>query len=45
MKVQANDYVIAENILNALAYGVPQFRERVFMVGIHKKSIRTNPIP
>lgn len=36
MKVQANGYVIAEKVLNALAYGVPQFRERVFMVGIHK---------
>lgn len=36
MKVQANDYIIAENVLNALAYGVPQFRERVFMVGIQK---------
>ena len=36
MKVQANDYVMAEKVLNALEYGVPQFRERVFMVGIHK---------
>lgn len=43
MKVQANDYVIAENILNALAYGVPQFRERVFMVGIHKKIYQNEP--
>lgn len=37
MKVQANGYYIAEDVLNALAYGVPQFRERVFMVGIQKK--------
>lgn len=36
MKVQANDYIIAEKVLNALAYGVPQFRERVFMIGIQK---------
>lgn len=36
MKVQANDYIISEKVLNALAYGVPQFRERVFMVGIKK---------
>ena len=43
MKVQANDYVIAENVLNALAYGVPQFRERVFMVGIHKKIYQNEP--
>lgn len=37
MKVQANDYIIAEKVLNALAYGVPQFRERIFMVGIQKR--------
>lgn len=43
MKVQANDYIIAENILNALAYGVPQFRERVFMVGIHKELYQNAP--
>ena len=37
MKVRANGYIIAEDVLNALAYGVPQFRERVVMVGIQKK--------
>lgn len=37
MKVRANGYIIAEDVLNALAYGVPQFRERVFMVGIQKE--------
>lgn len=35
-KMQANGYIIAEDVLNALAYGVPQFRERAFMVGIQK---------
>lgn len=29
--------------MNALAYGVPQFRERVFMVGIHKKIYQNEP--
>lgn len=43
MKVQANDYIIAEDILNALAYGVPQFRERVFMVGIQKRLYKNSP--
>ena len=43
MKVQANDYIIAEKVLNALAYGVPQFRERVFMVGIQKELYRNVP--
>ena len=42
-KVQANGYVIAEKVLNALAYGVPQFRERVFMVGIHKELYEKEP--
>ena len=42
MKVQANGYIIDEKVLNALAYGVPQFRERVFMVGI-QKGIYQNP--
>ena len=35
-KLEANDYLIADTIANALTYGVPQFRERVFLVGIHK---------
>ncbi len=35
-KVIANDYMIDSAVVNALAYGVPQFRERCFMVGIHK---------
>lgn len=39
-KVQANGYIIADDVLNALAYGVPQFRERVFMVGIQKRLYR-----
>lgn len=37
-KVIANDYLIDDTIVNALSYGVPQFRERAFMIGI-KKSI------
>lgn len=36
MKVSANNYLIDDTIANALAYGVPQFRERGFMVGILK---------
>ena len=35
-KVQANQYIIAERLLNALEYGVPQFRERIIMVGINR---------
>lgn len=43
IKIQANDYIIAENILNALAYGVPQFRERVFIIGVQKKLYKNAP--
>lgn len=35
-KVSANNYLVDDTVANALTYGVPQFRERVFMVGIQK---------
>lgn len=31
------DYYLARFVLNALEYGVPQFRERVFMIGLKKE--------
>ena len=36
-KLFANDYIISHKLLNALSYGVPQFREREIMVGISKQ--------
>lgn len=36
MKVRANNYLIDDTIINALEYGVPQSRERIFMVGIRE---------
>lgn len=36
-KLFANDYIISHKLLNALSYGVPQFREREIMVGIRKQ--------
>ena len=33
-KVMESDYLVDDAIVNALAYGVPQFRERGFMIGI-----------
>lgn len=41
-KVDANNYVINDRLLNALDYGVPQFRERIFMVGILNSLINNN---
>ena len=35
-KITANDYLIDDTIANALAYGVPQFRERSFVIGIQR---------
>lgn len=36
-KALANNYLVDDTIANALAYGVPQFRERSFMIGIQKR--------
>lgn len=33
-KLFANEYIISHKLLNALSYGVPQFREREIMIGI-----------
>lgn len=35
-KLRDNNYVVDDTIANALEYGVPQFRERVFLIGINK---------
>lgn len=36
-KVCANGYVMSRELLNALAYGVPQFREREIMIGVSEQ--------
>lgn len=38
------DYYIDHDILNALDFGVPQFRERVFIVGFRKDFLKNEPI-
>lgn len=43
-KVQANGYLVADNVVNSLAYGVPQFRERIFMIGI-RNNLYNKSIP
>lgn len=39
-----NEYYVDHKTLNALDYGVPQFRERVFFVGIRKDKLDKNII-
>lgn len=34
-------YVLVDNLANALEYGVPQFRERIFLFGIKKSLFKT----
>lgn len=38
------EYYIDHDVLNALNFGVPQFRERVFFVGISKKILKSKDI-
>ena len=43
MKLQLQEhYLVDYRILNALHFGVPQDRERVFIVGVHRKWARKN---
>ena len=44
LKRVERDYYIDHDILNALEFGVPQFRERVFFVGIRKDKIQEKNI-
>lgn len=43
-KVQANGYIITDSILNALDFGVPQYRERICMVGVAKDILSASQI-
>lgn len=43
-KVQGNQYVIADKLLNAIEYGVPQSRERIIMIGIKEELIRNKTL-
>lgn len=39
-----SDYYIDHSILNALDFGVPQFRERVFFIGVKKEAIKKEKV-
>ena len=37
----AAGYTVTPHLVNARDYGVPQLRERVFLIGVHKEKNRT----
>ena len=41
MKIKANNYIISDKLLNSLNYAVPQSRERIFMIGMQAKHIKS----
>ena len=45
IKVSKNGYDITEKLVNALSYSVPQFRERIIMIGIKDDILRNAGIP
>jgi DNA (cytosine-5)-methyltransferase 1 len=44
LEIMREDYLVDFDVLNSLDFGVPQFRERVFVVGINKKCFDTNKV-
>lgn len=44
MKVTHSGYVISDEIVNALSYGVPQFRERILMIGFTEYKFKKKAI-
>lgn len=38
-ELKSNGYVLSEQLMNALEFGVPQDRDRIFMMGVLKESI------
>lgn len=37
-KLKKNGYILSDSLLNALSFGVPQFREREILIGINRNS-------
>ncbi|GHV07956.1 restriction endonuclease subunit M [Spirochaetia bacterium] len=35
-----NNYYLSDKLINALSYGVPQYRERIFLIGLNSKNIK-----
>lgn len=44
-KFRDNGYCLTEQLVNALEFGVPQDRDRILLVGIHRDILRRNNLP
>ena len=44
MKVTHSGYVISDRVVNALSYSVPQFRERILMIGFDEEKFKREAI-
>ena len=45
IKLKKNGYIVSNKLLNALTYGVPQFREREIMIGIKEVVLNNLNVP
>ncbi|WP_281868560.1 DNA cytosine methyltransferase [Brevibacillus parabrevis] len=43
-KLESLGYIVNSGILNAAHFGVPQFRERLFVIGIQKEHLKSNSV-
>jgi len=42
MKITNSGYTISDKTINALSYGVPQFRERILMIGLEESLLKNS---
>ncbi len=44
-QLRNNGYCLTEQLLNALEFGVPQDRDRIIMIGIHRRLVKKASLP